>query len=111
MKFSIIIFSIYLLGLSCFSCVDRDDCIKFDKSETTFSSADNQQKNQQPNSDLCTPFCSCSHCPSSAFYQFITPFIFKPKLVFSKNIKQIGLYSFRYSNQFTSNIWQPPKLS
>ncbi len=111
MKFLTLIFNMYLLVLSCLPCVDRDECAEFGKTETTISSADNQQKKQIPSNDLCTPFCSCSHCPASAFYQFIPTFIVKPKLVFKDNTKQLGLYSFSYSNQFSSNIWQPPKLS
>ncbi|MHA8084199.1 DUF6660 family protein [Aquirufa antheringensis] len=103
MKFFAFIMSIYLLVLSCLPCIDRQERNVMAEQKI---SATTQQQQHQTGDEACTPFCTCSHCPASAFYQPLA--LYKmPKMLF-QSVK------FRYKVDFNSydfhSIWQPPKI-
>jgi hypothetical protein len=75
------------------------------KVRTEITNPSHQQEN--PLSDACSPFCSCSCCTGSPIPQYISKSILvKPELiksynpVYSSPIKEISL-----------SIWQPPQLA
>lgn len=103
MRFFTIIFSIYILVLSCVPCGDGAENIV--KSAAKISTTDNHN---HADADLCTPFCSCTCCPASAFYHPLALFEI-PKIIF-QSMKFNVVNSSCLSNDFHS-IWQPPKLA
>lgn len=104
MNFFSLIFSFYLLGISCLPCGDKKECNS--KSDTTYSAPVSHSKHNHD--ENCTPFCSCSCCATFvslkaiAFYKF--PKLFTISLVYP-------VYDVTYRSQVASSVWQPPKLS
>ncbi|MHA8107032.1 MULTISPECIES: DUF6660 family protein [Aquirufa] len=103
MKFFAFIMSIYLLVLSCLPCIDRQERNVMAEQKI---SATTQQQQHQTGDEACTPFCTCSHCPASAFSQPLA--LYKmPKMLF-QSVK------FHYEIVFNSydfhSVWQPPKI-
>jgi len=105
MKFFAFIMSFYLLGLSCIPCGDREDCNA--RPEQTISVSTNHQEHKNP-IEACTPFCSCSCCPASAFYQPLSHFNVV-KTVFQSLKYPVNNSSF--CSEVSFSIWQPPKIS
>lgn len=105
MKFLTLIFSIYLLGLSCLPCADKDECNNINTTTKISTSADNEK--QHPGNESCTPFCSCTHCPASAFCQSIVPYKI-PKIIFPS--VEYPVYEISFSSKNSFSIWQPPQL-
>ena len=101
-----IIFPVYLLILSCMPCADTDD-ISTQKAQTIIS-ANHSNTNSPIQKDVCTPFCSCSHCPASAFFQPLSNYNIV-NLVFQT--KNSSLYKVPFTSEISFAIWQPPKLS
>jgi hypothetical protein len=107
MQFFAYILSVYLLLLSCYPCRDGDGDRYVNEKNTSITafvnttSGQHQQKNKP-----CTPFCACSHCPASAFFQPVSPFKALPPTR--------HLMSFYYlvplqSYDFNA-VWQPPRI-
>ncbi len=109
MKLFCFIFYIYLVFLSVLPCSDREECAKNNKIEQTVFAANHHQYSHQ--AEQCTPFCICSCCGVNGFELQTPLFKFTEKKGFINKEKQNSIYAFVYSNEFTSNIWQPPKLS
>lgn len=107
MKLFTLIFSIYLLVLSCVPCADKDECISNLKKEVP-TSASHQHNKKNIENGSCTPFCSCSHCPASAFFQSVIKKS-APKLFVL--ISRYSEYKISFSSNKIASIWQPPKLS
>ena len=105
MKSFLLTFSIYLLSLSCISCNDLDR--NANNSSQMVKAIKQKQQNKQE-SEACTPFCSCSCCPTSAFYQKLIYFNFD-KLVF-QSVKYPAFNSKFYS-EVAFSVWHPPKIS
>lgn len=101
MRFFTIIFSIYILVLSCVPCADAGENMV--KSVQKISNTTSHEHT----TDLCTPFCSCTCCPASAFYHPLALFEI-PKEIF-QSMKFMVVNSSCLSNDFHS-IWQPPKV-
>ena len=105
MKIFILIFSFYLLGLSCLPCGDKNECTV--KATTTVSTPINHDKHSQ-DTEHCTPFCTCSCCavsvslPATVFYKI-------HKRIFPT--KKYPMYDVSYNSQVSFSIWKPPKLS
>lgn len=97
--------SIYLLALSCIACNDLDSNAE---SSLQMVTTTNQQQQNRQKSEECTPFCSCSCCPASAFYQKLIYFNFD-KLVF-QSVKYPAFNSNFYS-EVAFSVWHPPKIS
>ena len=102
------VFSIFLLSLSVYPCSENDNCEKKTKSEL---SENHNSQNQQQENEHCTPFCNCSHCPASVFYQNVFPYNFKEKTIKCESNKLITFYTFIYTQKIADKIWQPPKIS
>jgi hypothetical protein len=103
-KFLFGFLALFLLYLSCIPCSDKVECNT--KTEVRVSSATNHQEHN-PAMEICTPFCTCSCCPASAFY---SPFnkIQATKIVFQP--EKFPFYDVAFTTQAYYSIWQPPKL-
>jgi len=105
MKFFAFIMSFFLLYLSCQPCGDSKECNE--KSELKISATHNHQEHNH-NAESCTPFCTCSCCPTSVFFSSYF------KTLDSKAITQaekFPLYDVTFDSEVFSSIWQPPQLS
>lgn len=92
-------------------CSDSNECDRNTTTQqTTISQADNHHEKQSHDNELCSPFCTCSHCPASAFFHPTEKYKIEKK-IFIEVAKQFSQYNFHYSQEISSNIWQPPKLS
>ena len=101
-----LIFSVFLLSLSVYPCSDAEECESTAKTE--ISKANNHNHTQE--TEQCTPFCTCSHCPASAFYQQLSVVSFNDKtVIFDKQTK--NHYTQSYIEEISLAIWQPPKIS
>ncbi len=107
-KIFTLIFSFYILALSCMYCSDNDACkdLSADHSTCALTCSTADHQNQQDN-DNCSPFCQCSCCHGFVVLQFSK---FTSEHLFA-NAKQFALYSANFSSAFSGNIWQPPKIS
>lgn len=105
MKFFAFIMSIYLLVLSCIPCNDKQECSA--KAEQKISAIPSHQ-HQQPVDEACTPFCSCSHCPASAFYQSVAHNNIATAVFQSL---KYPIYNYSFSTEVSFSIWQPPKIA
>lgn len=105
MKFLSCILALWVMLLSTLPCFLEDECL--------FQHTDDMQEDTCPNNngtsctDCCSPFLHCSTC---------TGFLI-PKEIHSPFIRMVllndNLHSFykeRLIPQFSSAIWQPPKL-
>lgn len=94
-----------MLLLSIFPC-EGDEFGIVQKQEQRISAGHNNQ--DQPMQDnACTPFCSCSQCPASAFHQNIVPFLITD--VTFDVLKPSSLYDDVLISFNSSSIWQPPQ--
>lgn len=101
-----LIFSVFLLSLSVYPCSDSDECENAVKTEV--SKNDNHKHNQE--TEHCTPFCTCSHCPASAFYQQLAAVSFeKESVTFEQS--PTNHYTSIFAEEISLAIWQPPKIS
>lgn len=104
MKFFTVIFSIYILVLSCVPCVDGGE--KYIKLSPEISATENHKHT----ADLCTPFCSCTCCGQPVASKINYPIaqtVLKPE-----NFKNsIAIYNQTFISQFSATIWQPPIIS
>ena len=103
MKIFTLIFSLYLLGLSCLPCGDKEECTV--KAGTTISAPINHDKHNQE-TEHCTPFCTCSCCAASIAFQSMTSYKI-PKKIFPTT--KYPVYNISFSSQVSFSIWQPPK--
>lgn len=102
--------SIYLVTLSILPCSDKNECDnKHKKEQAKFSKSNNHSQHRHEN-EQCAPFCICACCGAQT-YQLQVPFInLTENKVFAHKKKQIFTYVFIYSKEFSSPIWQPPKM-
>ncbi|MBP7273666.1 MAG: hypothetical protein KA974_07480 [Saprospiraceae bacterium] len=105
MKIFTLIFSFYLLGLSCLPCGDKEECTV--KADTTISAPINHDNHSQ-DTEHCTPFCACSCCAASVTFPTMASYKI-PKRIFPTT--KYPVYNISYSSQVSFSIWQPPKLS
>ena len=105
MKPFFFILSCFMLYLSCLPCGDSLECNV--KTEQKISATDNHQQHDH-RTEACTPFCTCSCCPSSVFF---TPFAkAQDTHVHIQSIKY-SLFDITFDSDVFSSIWQPPRLS
>ena len=101
MKFVFFLFGIYLLALSCMPCSDSTETSA--GTEVTVSPAGNHEEHSK---EACTPFCVCSCCSVSVFYN-------QPvKITAAKPAIHSTTYFIQQDNNIrtTQNaIWQPPR--
>lgn len=108
MKFITAIMACYLIVLSVLPCRDRHAGAFNNKMEVSVSADNNNKHQANPyQSDACTPFCTCSCCPASAFFQ--------PAAVFSflkiENKVSYLIPDLAFVSHDDKSIWQPPQLS
>lgn len=108
MKYMWLIFSFFILTLSILPCSENEEC---ETLITTTISQNNHQNKHKHESEQCIPFCNCSHCPASAFYQSAIFYTFKNKIKFLDKKEKLSFYSFIYNKKIADKIWQPPKIS
>ena len=93
------------MALSCLPCaVSQENNAKAEQK----ISANSAHKDKLPADETCTPFCTCSCCPASAFYQDI-PVLSHITVPF--NEVKIELYDDAFISYNLHSIWQPPKIS
>ena len=105
MKFLFFLLSFFMIYLSCMPCGDSEDCNV--KAPTEISSTDNHQQHNHE-AETCTPFCTCSCCPASAFYSALSK-AQATKVVFQS--EKYPLYNIAFNTEVFCKIWQPPQLS
>jgi hypothetical protein len=102
MKLFFILYSFYLLGLSIVPCADSNE-----NNVNASSTAISLPQKHHHTTDICTPFCTCTCCASSAFYQ--------PLTVFRLAELHIGVVKIATQKSLISHtshsIWQPPKIA
>lgn len=103
------ILSVYLVSLAVLPCSDKEECDITVTEQTIISLAANHTQHSHQN-EQCPPFCSCACCGIHSFQLQMSFINFKEHTFLSNKKKQISTYAFIYSNEFSSNIWQPPKL-
>ncbi|TKT93238.1 DUF6660 family protein [Dyadobacter frigoris] len=106
MKIFKLTLSLYILLLSCFPCGDGLECNGKDELKI---SASVEHKNHSHESESCTPFCTCSCCAASTFFQFSVPAVKIPKAVFAA--VKFPLYADCFRPELSFSIWQPPKIA
>ncbi|HET6990322.1 MAG TPA: DUF6660 family protein [Bacteroidia bacterium] len=104
MKILYFILAVYVVLLSVKPCCTDDKCCADNHSAQTEKSA-RHQDNADCKGD-CSPFFTCGSCTGFNFPAF--SFSLKPSEVAIE--KQVSVYSFSFSTEFFSSIWQPPKI-
>jgi len=105
MKIFKLILSFYILTLSCFPCGDVRECN--DSVELEISAASDHADHTHT-SEACTPFCTCSCCAASTFFQYPAAAVNPPKVTFA-SLKFPG-YEVSDLSEISFAIWQPPKI-
>ena len=105
MKFVGLILNCLLLYISCLPCGDSQECNS--TAPQTISASTNHQEHNH-NREACSPFCTCSCCAASGFFQPLSK-AQPAKLIFQSAKHPVQNDSFL--SQDFSSIWQPPKLS
>ena len=107
MKFFTAILACYLVLLSVIPCRDKANTAVNGKEVTTISARTNHQQDNRHKTDACTPFCNCSCCPASAFFQPVPVFtIAKVAIRASYPITDLTFVSHD-----DKSICEPPQLS
>jgi hypothetical protein len=105
MRFFWFAFTFYLLALSAYQCDDTKEVVN---AKTEFSQSTDKHGHAP---EQCSPFCTCSHCPASAFYPSVAFFTFQNKTIAIDRKEPLNFYTFIYYKSIASSIWQPPKIS
>lgn len=109
MKFLNYILSIYLVALSCLPCADIEARSADNMPAGISYSHEKESHSHDKESDMCSPFCTCSCCGSLIVgYLKIADFNFE---VASKSIRtKLTSYTSKFTSSFFGSIWQPPQL-
>ena len=104
MKFFALVFTFYMLTLSCLPCGDNDECKEKEKQE--FSAASTQHGHEHE-AENCTPFCSCACCASPWFLQVNSQSKYMSPTAATEKL-------FCLDDDFDSYhahaVWQPPRV-
>lgn len=107
MKLFTVLMACYLMLLSVIPCRDKQTVPLNSKEVATISAVSDNQHDSKHNTDTCTPFCNCSRCAASAFFQLLPSFtITKVEITISYPIPHMTFVSHE-----DKSIWQPPQLS
>jgi len=107
MKYLSVLFSFYVFLLSCAPCVDEQGLFSADEHLCSETSQNNSPAHQDEQD--CSPFCTCACCGSQGF-NVPSAFSFHSSNGFVAQ-KNSAVYTFHFSSDFISSIWQPPKIS
>ncbi len=105
MKFLFVFLGFFLLYLSCLPCSDSTECNA--TSEVKISASTNHQEHNH-SKEACTPFCTCSCCAASAFYNPLNK-VQVAKIGFQS--EKFPLYNENFNSEVSYSIWQPPKIA
>jgi len=111
MKIFWLILSIYLVSLSVLPCRDKEECNKTVKVEQASISKTNAHDQHKHEKEHCPPFCICSCCGALSYHLQIPIIHLKKNKDLAIEKKKSSFYAFVFSNDYSSKIWQPPKLS
>ena len=103
-NFFTILFSFYIIVLSCATCECNEILEYQNKTEVT----QNHSHKENLKLESCSPFCNCTCCTATAFYfQYI--FVqFKSQIKINV-VKIFPIVNQRFTPFHLQNIWQPPK--
>ncbi|MBC7426507.1 MAG: hypothetical protein H7321_08220 [Bacteroidia bacterium] len=105
-KAFIILFSLYILTLSVWTCSDSDnECMK-DADKTELASTHTHHNDSD---DTCSPFCTCTCCGQIITINYFSSAI-KNITTYSTSVK-MQVYTESFISLYEGKIWQPPKLS
>lgn len=105
MKFFAFIMACIVLLLSVMPCMDNGNETNANKAKAEFSKSNNKQP-QHPDTDNCSPFCSCNCCAGITYF----PATYQAMhLVFPSAEKATALISAKAS-KIALPVWQPPQL-
>jgi hypothetical protein len=105
LKWSSLIFSLYIIVQSCLPCGDSQEC-DVTKIGQSFELA-TQHSDHEHEKENCTPFCSCSCCGSQV-YKALAEFHVSKIVHYAE--KAVPFYQVSFNSQYTGKIWQPPKI-
>lgn len=109
MKFFSVIFSLYILILSCMPCGDAKDFSVMDNGKETF--AQTNHHDHQKNTESCSPFCNCACCGSNITFSFQCPVLVTENTSsFFPKHERIIVENDSFAFNFYGNIWQPPQV-
>lgn len=92
-------------------CSDQEECTNENKVEQSIITQNNEHNQHDHPNEQCTPFCICNCCGAHSFNAHTAYFQIKVNTFFADKEKQKSIYNYIYLNDFSSTIWQPPKLS
>lgn len=95
-----------MLLLSVIPCNDQQDCDLYLISQSIGKTTDHTD--HDGDTEHCPPFCQCSCCGISSFFETITLTLPCSPTAVTQNI---SIYSAPALSEVYLNIWQPPKLS
>ena len=106
MRFFFSILSFAMLYMSCLPCGDSQECLV--KTEAKISVPPEHEQHSHE-AEACTPFCTCSCCPTSV----VSGAFAKAQLEMLETPGHIKfpLFDISFQSEVVSHIWQPPKLS
>jgi hypothetical protein len=104
MKFLLLFLGFYILGMSCVPCSDSKECTV--SSEVIVSTSNDHQEHKH-SQEACTPFCTCSCCAASAYYNHLD----KVKVIhITFQSEKYPLHIENFHSEVSYSIWQPPKV-
>jgi hypothetical protein len=106
-KLLTILFSIYIIVLSCLPCADAGKAVG--KSSVTVHT-EKQSTTDEHSDDACSPFCICNCCHYSDFHK-TTDSIIKGISLAIFIEEQTTEYTSTLFSTFQNSIWQPPQIS
>ena len=101
-----LLFSFYILALSCMPCSDKDDCNYVSADQSTFATT--EHSDHDSDTENCSPFCMCACCGQSCSF---THFQADLSLNFPTIAQKVSVYKAIFSSEVSFSIWQPPKIS
>lgn len=107
MKLITILFSVYIIALSCLPCADVEVNSLAHASSDHKTEKENHSHDKE--NDLCSPFCDCNCCGPQVLTHFAeVAFAFDTITVLIKS--PIPTYKSIIASNFCGSIWQPPKI-
>jgi hypothetical protein len=106
-KLITVLFSIYIIALSCLPCADAGKAVVNDSK--TFQSETHSATDEHTD-DACSPFCICNCCHYSDFHK--TADAVKKEVILRTFTEMQGTaYTSTLFSTFHNSIWQPPQIS
>ena len=107
MKLLNLLFSIYIIALSCMPCADAEINIG---NKTASIYTETNLPLDKHHDDTCSPFCICNCCHWNGFYKTIDYADITVGIKIATEKTTIEYTSTLFSN-FRNSIWQPPQIS